>query len=354
MDYYHYIVERITKAKTRLYLNMFIVDARLGNDVDLLVRRLIRLLAVARRRGVDVRMILAASRTADIALSNVTTQLLCELHAIPCRITAESQRPSHCKYAILDDEIVIGSHNWEAGAFTNFSEDSVSIRDTRMRQALVRHFRSQWISAQPRRVPTSDADDGLARSAGFVASRLQKPIVRLGWDWLDGGSVRMLRNDQYLTRAKNMIDAAQSSIQLTMFYFSAPPSPKSVSKSKELLIRLLAAMKRGVRVRVILDRDRTSDIYGSRIINQNAYKALLAAKADVVFDDVRKVTHSKVLVVDGMEAIVGSHNWTDASLRHYEEVSANIRSVPVAKYYSRRFDHMYKRAPKNIVVKAPH
>ncbi len=342
-DYYRYIVERIATVKKRLYLNIFIVDSRVGSDSYLLVRRLIRLLAKLQQRDVDVRVILAAATTFDIAMSNATTQLLCNLYGISCRITAETERPSHCKYAILDDEIIIGSHNWESGAFNSFYEDSVAIRDTLVRRALLSDFGSQWRSASPMPLPASDVDDKVARSTALIINRFQKGIEAGRWDWVIGDSVHLLRNDQYFSRARKIIDNAKNSIELMMFYLSVPKSLKSVSKSKQLLTHLLDAVKRGVQVRVILDRDRTTDIYGSRIINKNAYKLLLGAGVDVVFDSVRRVTHSKILVVDGNQVLIGSHNWTDASLRRYDERSADIRSVAVAKLYRDRFDKMYRR-----------
>ncbi len=111
-----------------------------------------------------------------------------------------------------------------------------------------------------------------------------------------------------------------------MTYDPASPHP-----SNALAEALAAARKRGVAVSVTLDLDRPGDVYGSRFVNQAAYEYLLEHGIDVSWDARERLTHTKLVVVDGRDVLVGSHNWTAGSIYGYDDTSLVIRSEALAE-----------------------
>jgi cardiolipin synthase len=113
------------------------------------------------------------------------------------------------------------------------------------------------------------------------------------------------------------IDTARRSIRVKMFVFSDPA----------LLKATIAAKRRGVKVRVMLNAQRRT---GERD-NETARKALVRANVEVkdanpAFD----LTHEKSMVVDDKSAFVKSLNWTTKNLtetRDYAVITQRKRDV---------------------------
>ena len=132
------------------------------------------------------------------------------------------------------------------------------------------------------------------------------------------------------------IKNARKSIYVTMFFMSYDPKKKK-SAVNQLVDSLAKAKKRGVSVNVILDRDKEGDVYLSRIINKEAFTFLMRQGVNVYFDSVNILTHSKVIVVDEAQVIIGSHNWTLDSFYKYNETSLVLNSPELADYYITQF-----------------
>jgi cardiolipin synthase A/B len=113
------------------------------------------------------------------------------------------------------------------------------------------------------------------------------------------------------------IDGAKRSIRIKMFAFSAPALIKAT----------IAAKRRGVKVRVMLNAERRS---GERD-NDATRRALVRAGVEVrdsnpAFD----LTHEKSMVVDDNSAFVKSLNWTTKNLtetRDYAVITERKRDV---------------------------
>jgi len=113
------------------------------------------------------------------------------------------------------------------------------------------------------------------------------------------------------------IDHAEKSLRIKMFVFSAP----------RLLHAVIAAHRRGVKVRVMLNPSRRS---GEKQ-NDETRKILTEAAVEVIdsnptFD----VTHEKSMVVDEKVAFVQSLNWETKNLtetRDYAVVTAHPHEV---------------------------
>jgi cardiolipin synthase A/B len=120
--------------------------------------------------------------------------------------------------------------------------------------------------------------------------------------------------------AKPILDAingAKKSLRVKMFVFSDP----------ELLKTVLAARKRGVNVRVMLNPARRS----GEEDNEKSRKNLTAGGVDVLDSNpAYDVTHEKSMVVDDTQAFVKSLNWQTKNLtetRDYAVVTSHAHEV---------------------------
>jgi phosphatidylserine/phosphatidylglycerophosphate/cardiolipin synthase-like enzyme len=89
---------------------------------------------------------------------------------------------------------------------------------------------------------------------------------------------------------------------------------------------LVAAHKRGVEVRVILDRSKEREDY-------SAAKFLEHEGVPVMIDSQHAIAHNKVMVVDGETVITGSFNFTRAAEERNAENLVVIHSDALAKQY---------------------
>lgn len=340
-SYFDYIKARIRQATKRIWIHMFIVDCRAYEDPQMQVRDLVKRLA--RTKGLDVRVILGDSATTPgIHFASRVTALYASLLGIPVRIFRSATYGStHCKYVIIDDEeSVIGSHNWEAGGFSIFYEDSVAVRSQSVTEDLQQEFDSVWNSSTP--VELEDEADS-AKIKQTILSHFDDthekgeqsgtPAIVLS----DGQSrASLLLSGAYPQCVSELLAKASQRVRITMFYASFSDNPKA--DTRKLMTCLSEINKRGVDVKIILDKDAVGQFYGSRIINQKAFEFFKKNKVNVRFDEVDRVTHSKVVVVDDRYVVVGSHNWTVSSFTKYSEASVYIESSSLAQFYCQQFE----------------
>ncbi len=107
------------------------------------------------------------------------------------------------------------------------------------------------------------------------------------------------------------------------------------SQSNQLLNALIQAHNRGVDVKVILDQNMDFQEEASESAlqnkNQQAFEMLRKNNVPVFFDTADTYTHAKAIVIDNETVILGSTNWSKASLTHNNEANALICSKEFAK-----------------------
>jgi cardiolipin synthase len=129
------------------------------------------------------------------------------------------------------------------------------------------------------------------------------------------------------------ITAASSSIDLSAAYFV----PDDLTRKA-----LLAAMKRGVRLRVIVP-GKHIDSETVRLASKARWGELLAAGAQIAeFDPT--MFHCKVLIVDGLLVSVGSTNFDNRSMRLNDEATLNILDRDFAHRQAAVFEADLKRS----------
>jgi cardiolipin synthase len=141
------------------------------------------------------------------------------------------------------------------------------------------------------------------------------------------------------------INAAEHDLQIRMFLFTEPT----------LLHAVIAAKRRGVRVRVMLNPARRS----GETENKEARKALVAAGVDVrdsnpAFD----LTHQKSMVVDKKTGFVESLNWEPKDLtqtRDYAIVTTHTHEVAeMVRCFDADWEHgEFTPHPESLLIWCP-
>ena len=117
------------------------------------------------------------------------------------------------------------------------------------------------------------------------------------------------------------IDAAKKMILVQAYSFTSVPIAKA----------LVDAHKRGVDVRVILDKSQRSEKYSS---------ADFVAHAGIptFIDAKHAIAHNKIMIIDGVTILTGSFNFTRAAEEKNAENLLVIRDSDLADKYHSNFD----------------
>jgi cardiolipin synthase len=164
-----------------------------------------------------------------------------------------------------------------------------------------------------------------------------KPVYSLPAD-----DVIPLVDAEYYPAVHKALANAKESILCVMFM--AKLDPKHTGGAEyQLVLDLIDAYKRGVKVRVIFDQNvkfwekgKERNVIEKK--SEYAYELLAENGVPVFYDSKSKVTHSKILVIDEYITILGSTNWTYSALRKNHEASVMIKSGNVALAYKEELE----------------
>lgn len=138
---------------------------------------------------------------------------------------------------------------------------------------------------------------------------------------------RACNDREYLPAALSLIQGAKSRIAVAQFLFVYGRSTRHLQDA------LVAAAARGVKVRVIVDEE----VDRSMLTVEHLSRRGVDARAD----SPRKRTHTKMLVVDGVVALCGSTNWSDASLERNHESNLLVADPVLAAALERYHDTLW-------------
>ncbi|AEF96717.1 phospholipase D-like domain-containing protein [Methanotorris igneus] len=136
----------------------------------------------------------------------------------------------------------------------------------------------------------------------------------------------VLNDEKYFYYVLNLIKSAKKEIDIIMF------SMFRCKQTEELLNALIEARKRGVMVRIILNKEVES--------NKEVKNYLASERISVKYSKTR--VHNKLVIVDDT-VVVGSHNWTDSGLFENRESSIAIRDKNVLKKEKEYFEALWER-----------
>ncbi len=150
----------------------------------------------------------------------------------------------------------------------------------------------------------------------------------------------LLRNRRYRPFLEALLPTARTRLDVAVFFMRY--DPKRDHPTDDAIAALVAARKRGVAVRVILDQDKLGDPFHSRFINQAAFDHLNGEGVEVRFDSADRLMHAKVVIVDDTDVVVGSHNWTAGSFESYDDTSVYLRSSEATGRYAAWFEELWQ------------
>jgi phosphatidylserine/phosphatidylglycerophosphate/cardiolipin synthase-like enzyme len=138
---------------------------------------------------------------------------------------------------------------------------------------------------------------------------------------------KLLLDRDYFTALLNGVDRARAEIFLSAYLFRTIEDAKGYPEA--FLKRLFAAVQRGVRVDVVLERNKAADDLNRN--NAETAERLMRGGIRVCMDAPDRVTHTKLVVIDRRYLLIGSHNLTQAALKFNHEASVWIDSAPLAE-----------------------
>ena len=136
--------------------------------------------------------------------------------------------------------------------------------------------------------------------------------------------ITVINDERYFHTLHQELSQAKESIYTELFLIK-PAANKKDTPTWTLLEDLVAARRRGLRVKVLLEKSSWEDP------SHEAYSFLKENGVSVSYDDPKKLTHSKLVIIDGQKIFIGSSNWTYFSLKANRETNVMIDSKPLAK-----------------------
>lgn len=161
------------------------------------------------------------------------------------------------------------------------------------------------------------------------------------YSFLEAGKATLLSDKEYFFYALDHIRKARVSIYAAIFIVDVHPLRGGPAPQK-ILDSLSYANWLGLDVRVIVGRSaKTRSI---DLMDHLSFLYLKDAGVPVrVAKPVGRRTslHSKYIIIDGEEVILGSHNWAYFDLFNSRQTSLAVESPDLAKRMTRRFDELW-------------
>jgi len=317
------MLEAIEAAKTRIVFESFIYS---DGEIS---KRFTDALAAAGRRGVEIRVVLDAIGASDLPEENVKQleeagvqiRWFNPLH--PWQLEETNYR-THRKVIVIDGRLAFIGGVGLADHWRGDARNENEWRDTHFRvtgpavHRLEACFYENWIESggysMPLLAPSPPGDKGPAASITL-------------WSSATGGAsnVKLL----YLLA----IASARRSIDLQSPYMVLDASMR---------FALDEAVKRGVRVRVLTESERT-DAAAVKYASRSQYQALLDAGYEL-YEFLPTMMHAKVMVVDRHVSLIGSANVDNRSLELNDEQTSAVFDPGLATELTTSFERDLSRA----------
>jgi phosphatidylserine/phosphatidylglycerophosphate/cardiolipin synthase-like enzyme len=150
-----------------------------------------------------------------------------------------------------------------------------------------------------------------------------------------------IRDEEFLPAAKGLISKASKSIYISTFKAEIT-SKRRGEKLKELFDLLISKAGDGVDVRLLTNRkDNRGHVPDS---NAFALRFLKTTKLKVRHLPNDRLVHAKILIVDRVKAIVGSHNLSVKSCHNNFELSCFLADVVPVTYLACYFEDIWDKA----------
>ena len=259
---------------------------------DPTVKKIQDALKAAVKRGVKVRGILE-----DKVYFNPKSNQFLKGFGVESTLDTEA-KATHNKMFIVDgDEVLIGSTNLSGNSIDNNNESNLYVKDPRLGAFFQDYFEK------------------------LLKDSYAEPEMEV----LELPGVRTVINRQHFDALFGLLTGAKKRIRVLMYgmkYYTGRNAEDS--RTNRLIESLVAARRRGVDVKVILDRSDYNNILNK--INTATREYLEEGSVKVRFDPEEITTHAKVVIADD-QVMIGSANWGYLAMEVRNE-SSLIVSVP--------------------------
>lgn len=348
------------------------------------------------RAGVHVEMLLEGQPVAgrSTASQAIQAQLIKAMRKYPLtgsrffEMTSKSERVKrryrfdHAKYIVVDgDSLLVSSENFtptgnpQPGTLGNRGWQ-VRVFQPEITREFFQMFREDsdlrygdvisWLDAHPKGcegvaflctafpafvdaaeglVLGDSTDGGQGFSGGYVPSR-GLPVADV--EELQ----KILSPDNSLEQLVRMIRSARHSIDLQQMSFYA--EWRNAGTQSPLITELLAAARRGVTIRILLNDDLvflppgtdvdTKNRITVRGLNQIAQAKRLKLSAKIADLKAMGVTiiHNKGAIIDNERVLISSINWNENSVTNNREAALLLKSFELSHFYGQLFEHDWR------------
>lgn len=276
------MVFRINNAKTRVWMEMY----SLRDD------RVLEALRLAKRRGVDVRVMLhsgyGSSKSTKKSYATLTT------NKVPTK-WAPSGYIFHIKTTLIDDAAVISTANLNENNYPDHRDFTIVDGQSAHVKAVADTFSNDWkLKGKPK--------DATVKADGLVWSpKAESQFV-------------------------SFINSSKTSVDFSSELMRGEPVAKALAD----------ASKRGVKCRIHIPRQIPADN-----VTPAAMNILKGSKCEVTKLDPNNsmyYAHSKQIIVDKSKVLVGSHNNSMTSLNKNRELSVEITQADIVKQFVKIFN----------------
>ncbi len=189
----------------------------------------------------------------------------------------------------------------------------------------------------------------LAFIAGFMSAEMlvqRENVQGMHYTIIEGNNTKIIpiEDRQYYPIVINKIENANVSIHIVMYEMKWYGNPdKDTHKVSSLGRALVAAEKRGVDVKIILDDGKGYGFENPQMVEwaKDWREYFESHGIKVKFDWSNQTTHDKLVIIDDYIVIVGSTNWSTSALDYNHEADALIESKAVAQQYEDYFSQLW-------------
>lgn len=320
------MLQAIDRAEHRVSFETYIFDT---GDI---AGRFVDALTSARRRGVDVRIVLDS-----IGADRIDPDHVSRLEKAGCKIgwfnpvasysIEEANYRTHRKALVIDGEIAFVGGIGIADHWARDDGKDKRWRDTQLELRgpvaldVEAAFNENWIETGGMVAPDIDLHDqplsGEARSMAV-------------WSSPEGGGANSIKLLYLLS-----IAAARRTLDIQSPYFV---TDESTSWS------LMDARRRGVRIRLLVEGDAT-DAKPVKFASRALYEGLLAAGIEI-YEYTPAMMHTKATMVDGVLSIAGSANFDNRSFELNDELNVAVFDRELASRLTADFERDLTQSTK--------
>jgi phosphatidylserine/phosphatidylglycerophosphate/cardiolipin synthase-like enzyme len=148
----------------------------------------------------------------------------------------------------------------------------------------------------------------------------------------------LLTDGSFFVHLSNALNQAKKEIWLSTFVFKTTQNKHN--KAVQIVEILKRKAKQGIDVKLVLEQSEYHHDLSEG--NHRLANHLRQHKIKVFFDSMDNTMHSKIVVIDGKQVFLGSHNMTDSALRRNHEASLMIISSQLSKELIHYFESIAK------------